>query len=87
MNDRVFSGKPDRLRTPERIALLEVDRVVELAVQGLAAEMVLDAGTGGGLFVEAFAKHRLRVAGTDSGGEMVELQLSHLVLYRFEKGE
>ena len=44
----------ERLRTPERVARLEVERVIDLALSGLAARSVLDVGIGSALFSEAF---------------------------------
>jgi SAM-dependent methyltransferase len=52
--DKVFHGV-ERLRSPERLAALEVDKVVMLALQGILAKTVLDVGTGSGVFAGAFA--------------------------------
>ena len=49
-HERRFHGTADRLRSPERIRLLEVDRVVSLAAEGLAATRVIHIGTGTGVF-------------------------------------
>jgi ubiquinone/menaquinone biosynthesis C-methylase UbiE len=62
---RRFPGGAGRLRSPERLAVLEVPRVVGLCLEGLAAASVLDVGTGAGVFAEAFAPHAARVAGVD----------------------
>ncbi len=72
MHDRHFHGGPERLRSPERVLLLEVDRVVGLSLAGIAAGTVLDVGTGSGLFAEAFANKGLDVTGIDDSREMVE---------------
>jgi ubiquinone/menaquinone biosynthesis C-methylase UbiE len=71
-HERQFHGRADRLRSAERRALLEVDRVVTLSVEGLAVRRVLDIGTGAGLFAEAFAARGYAVAGIDANGSMVE---------------
>jgi ubiquinone/menaquinone biosynthesis C-methylase UbiE len=71
-NDRRFSGEISRLRSPERVARLDVERVVGLSLAGINAESVLDVGTGSGLFAEAFASKGLRVAGVDLREDMLE---------------
>lgn len=71
-HERKFDGESDRLRSPERIALLEVDRVVALAIEDLVTPRVLDIGTGTGLFAEAFADRGLTVAGIDSNPSFLE---------------
>lgn len=50
-----YPGEAARLRSPERVSLLEVDRVVRLSLAGAEIGSVLDVGTGTGLFAEAFA--------------------------------
>ncbi|MGE5138554.1 MAG: class I SAM-dependent methyltransferase [Rudaea sp.] len=73
MNERVFGGKPDRLRAPERIALLEIDRVTDLCLQGKHFTNALDVGTGSGVFAEEFRRRGLQVSGIDTNEEMIEL--------------
>jgi ubiquinone/menaquinone biosynthesis C-methylase UbiE len=68
-----FHGAPDRLRSPQRLALLEVDRTVALCLEGLAAQKVLDVGTGTGIFAEAFAGQGLAVTGVDVNPEMLRV--------------
>jgi hypothetical protein len=46
MHKRRYSGTVERLRMPERLALLEVDRVVNLAMKGSVSTTVLDVRTG-----------------------------------------
>jgi SAM-dependent methyltransferase len=71
MNERRFDGEIARLRSPERLARLEVDRVVELCLEGLGVRQVIDIGTGSGVFAEAFAARDLQVTGIDVSPEMV----------------
>ena len=71
MNEKLFAGDMARLRAPERVARLEVARVVDLCLEGANAQTVLDVGTGTGLFAEVFAQHGLAVAGVDTNPEMV----------------
>ncbi|HRL14013.1 MAG TPA: class I SAM-dependent methyltransferase [Aggregatilineales bacterium] len=72
MNDRQYSGDIERLRSPERVARLEVARVVDAALEGVTVSSVLDIGTGSGLFAEAFAARGLKVAGVDLREDMLE---------------
>jgi ubiquinone/menaquinone biosynthesis C-methylase UbiE len=71
MHERRFQGNPDRLRSPDRVAQLEVERVVTLCLEGIAAHSVLDVGTGTGVFAESFVAHGLEVAGLDVNPDMV----------------
>ena len=72
-HERRFHGEADRLRSPERIGLLEVDRVVTLATGGLAAIRVLDIGTGTGVFAEAFSAKGLAVVGIDANPSLLQV--------------
>jgi ubiquinone/menaquinone biosynthesis C-methylase UbiE len=71
MHEKRFEGDITRLRNPERIARLEVERVVTLCLEGAQITYVLDVGTGTGLFAEAFAKRGLAVSGVDVNPEML----------------
>jgi ubiquinone/menaquinone biosynthesis C-methylase UbiE len=71
MYERRYSGTVERLRLPERLALLEVDRVVNLAMEGSVSTTVLDVGTGSGVFAEAFLRLGLAVTGIDPNLEML----------------
>jgi ubiquinone/menaquinone biosynthesis C-methylase UbiE len=70
-HERRFHGNAKRLRAPERIQLLETERVVLLSVGGLRPDSVLDVGTGTGVFAEAFAKEKVRVVGIDSDPDVL----------------
>jgi len=83
---RRFHGEADRLRSPERIALLEVDRVVTLATEGLAAPRVLDVGTGTGIFAEAFAARGIAVAGIDVNPSLLETARRLVAGVEFREG-
>jgi len=75
---RRFRGEPDRLRSPERIGLLEVERVVALCLEGLTVQRVLDVGTGTGVFAEAFSTRIPVVAGVDSNPRLLAVARSHV---------
>ena len=73
MNQRRYGGEIERLRAPERVARLEVERVVRLSLDGLdRPQSALDIGTGSGIFAEAFAARGLSVAGIDLRDDMLE---------------
>jgi ubiquinone/menaquinone biosynthesis C-methylase UbiE len=72
MNERRFHREIERLRDPDRIARLEIERVADLALQGLPdARAVLDVGTGSGVFAEQFAARGLQVSGIDVNPDML----------------
>ena len=77
-DEKVYQGGVERLRRPERTAILEVDKVTALALQGLAARTVLDVGTGSGIFAEAFAARKLAVTGIDIREEMLAAARTHV---------
>lgn len=61
----------NRLRKPERLAMLEVDRVVDLALEASQIQAILDIGTGTGVFAEAFYQRGKQVTGVDVNPEML----------------
>jgi SAM-dependent methyltransferase len=71
MHDRRFEGAIERLRSPERVDRLEVERVAGLCFENGRIASVLDVGTGSGLFAEAFAGHGAEVSGVDVNAEML----------------
>jgi len=88
MHERRFQGDPSRLRSPERVARLEVERVVTLCLQGAPAmHSVLDIGTGSALFAEEFAKRGLKVGGVDTRPEMVAAARQYVPDGDFRQGE
>jgi len=78
MNERVFSGDVERLRRPERIERLEIERVIVLSLEGIEAENVLDVGTGSALFAEHFYKKDLKVSGIDINPDMIDAAKLHV---------
>ena len=83
---RRFCGKAERLRSPERMALLEVDRVVRLSLEGVSVKTVLDVGTGTGIFAQAFTKAGLAVAGIDTNPDYLEIARRHVAAAEFRQG-
>ena len=71
MHEKRFEGDITRLRNPERIARLEMERVVTLCLEGAQINCVLDIGTGSGLFAEVFSKRGLTVSGVDVNPDML----------------
>jgi ubiquinone/menaquinone biosynthesis C-methylase UbiE len=72
MHEKRFNREVERLRDPERLQRLEVDRVVDLVCNGLAnSGNVLDIGTGSGVFAEGFAARGMNVSGLDVNPIMV----------------
>lgn len=77
-HERRFHGEPDRLRSPERVALLEVERVVALSTEGLTIDSVLDVGTGTGIFAEEFSRLHTQIAGVDVNTELLAVAREHV---------
>ncbi len=71
MHERRFHGDVARLRTPERLARMELGRVVDLALEQIQAATLLDVGTGSGVFAEQFAARGLQVCGIDANADML----------------
>ncbi|HVB37367.1 MAG TPA: class I SAM-dependent methyltransferase [Vicinamibacterales bacterium] len=83
MNERRFHRDPDRLRAAERLARLEVDRVVDLCLEGLTVKQALDVGTGTGVFAEAFANRGIETTGIDVNPDMVAAATGQVPAARF----
>ena len=78
MHERRFKGNADDLRSTERVAALEVPRVVWVCLAGIEVRQVLDVGTGTGLFAEAFSDQGLEVSGIDIDAEMIAAAEQHV---------
>ncbi len=87
MHERRFNREIERLRDPERVARLEVQRVVDLSLENLeGVRNVLDVGTGSGLFAENFSAHGLAVTGIDANPEMLPAARQHVPAGTFREG-
>jgi ubiquinone/menaquinone biosynthesis C-methylase UbiE len=84
-HERRFHGDADRLRSPERIRLLEVDRVATLTMEGLAATRLLDIGAGTGVFAQAFVAKGLSVVGIDTNPSLLRLARNLVPDVKFEE--
>jgi len=73
MHERRFQAEIERLRSPERIVRLEVQRVIGLCLDGGRVQSVLDVGTGSGIFAEGFAEKIATVVGIDANPEMIKV--------------
>jgi ubiquinone/menaquinone biosynthesis C-methylase UbiE len=71
MHEKRFEGDIERLRDPERVDRLEVERVVDMCLENGPITNVLDVGTGSGLFAEVFSKRGAVVSGLDVNPEML----------------
>ncbi len=87
MHHKQFHGSPDFLRSPERVARLQVERVVELTLSNLEPSTLLDVGTGSGLFAEAFADHVPNVLGIDLAPRMLRRARTLLPYVRYVQAE
>jgi ubiquinone/menaquinone biosynthesis C-methylase UbiE len=87
MHERRFDREIERLRDPERIARLEIERVIDLSLKGLEdVNTVLDVGTGSGLFAEAFAIKGLQITGLDAKLEMLPVAYQYVTTGAFIEG-
>ncbi len=87
MHERRFKREIERLRDPERLAHLEVDRVVQLALAGVPqGRSVLDIGAGSGVFAEKFAAQGYPVNGVDANPEMVQAARERVSSGSFREG-
>jgi ubiquinone/menaquinone biosynthesis C-methylase UbiE len=87
MHERRFNREIERLRDPDRIARLEVERVVKLSLEGLEkVQTVLDVGTGSGLFAEKFSAQGLLVTGLDANPEMLPVAQQYVPAGTFQEG-
>ena len=84
INERVYNRGIDRLRSPERVERLEVERVVDLCTDK-KIKSVLDIGTGSALFAEAFSNRGLKATGIDRNPEMVEAARKYVPEGHFEE--
>jgi len=81
-----FQGDAARLRAPERIAILQPERVVAESMKGAPISTVLDVGTGTGLFAEVFSKTGADVTGVDVSTDLLAAAREHVPAVTFIEG-
>jgi ubiquinone/menaquinone biosynthesis C-methylase UbiE len=86
MHDRRYAAEIDRLRSPQRVELIEVDRVVDLCIEGVQVTTVLDVGTGSGIFAEAFAQRGFSITGIDPNPAMLKVAQEFVQNGTFREG-
>lgn len=86
MHERRFNSHKSKLRDPERVNLMEVDRVVQISLETYPAKSVLDIGVGTAIFAEAFSAGGLSVAGIDANPEMVRASQARIPGGQFKTG-
>jgi ubiquinone/menaquinone biosynthesis C-methylase UbiE len=74
------------LRAPERLTILEADRVASLTLQDHKIQSALDVGTGSGIFAEVFVGLGLDVMGIDIQEPMLAAARKLVPGARFELG-
>ncbi|GAB4271323.1 MAG: hypothetical protein Kow0029_08880 [Candidatus Rifleibacteriota bacterium] len=73
MNDKIFHGSIEKLRSQERRERLQIERVSNYCLCGQEIASVLDVGTGTGLFAEQFFRLGLKVKGIDCNEEFLKI--------------
>ena len=86
MHERRYTAEVERLRSPQRVELMEVERVADLATEGMQIVNVLDVGTGSGIFAETFAKRGFLITGIDSNPEMLKAAQQFVPNGTFQEG-
>ena len=74
------------LRAPERLALLEADRVASICLHNRDVRTILDIGTGSGVFAEVFSGLGLDVTGIDIQEPMLEIARKLVPRAHFQLG-
>jgi ubiquinone/menaquinone biosynthesis C-methylase UbiE len=86
LHERRYNAEIERLRSPQRVALLEVERVIDLCLDGIHVSSMMDVGTGSGIFAEAFARKGLTIAGIDPNPEMLRVAKEFIPKGEFRQG-
>jgi len=86
MHERRYNAAIERLRSPQRVELLEVERVVDLCLEEITVSNMLDVGTGSGIFAEGFAQKEIAVSGIDPNPEMLKAAKEYIPAGDFKQG-
>lgn len=85
MSDRKYKGKFDRLRAKERFEAIEVLKIVNLVLKDKQYSSMIDIGTGGGLFAEAFKDKGINAVGIDCNDDFLSAVRDILPNITFKK--
>jgi len=85
-NSKIYNGSVVRLRQPERLEVMQVNRVVKICLKQGEFKTVLDCGTGSGVFAEAFHKEGLTVSGVDLNPDMIAAAKEYVPDAEFKVG-
>lgn len=86
MHERRYNAEIEKLRSPQRVELLEMNRVVDIVLAGIEVRSVLDVGTGSGIFAEIFAKRGISVTGIDPNPGMLKAARDFVPAGTFREG-
>jgi ubiquinone/menaquinone biosynthesis C-methylase UbiE len=86
VHEKRFEGEIGRLRSAERVARLEVERVVDVCSERGKINRLLDVGTGTGLFAEAFSRRGAEAAGVDVNPNMLVAARGFVPTGDFQEG-
>jgi ubiquinone/menaquinone biosynthesis C-methylase UbiE len=86
MHERRYNAAIERLRSPERVALLEIERVIDFSLEGIHINSMLDIGTGSGIFAEGFTKKVASISGIDPNPEMLTAAMEYVPSGTFKQG-
>ena len=88
MQGKRYNREIEQLRNPERVARLEVKKVVNLSLENMEnTKTVLDIGVGSGVFAEAFAAKGLQISGVDVNPDMLSAALAFVPSGTFKQGK
>ncbi len=78
MSEKRYSEEIERLRSSDRLKLMQVEEVVRRCFEEFQPRSVLDVGIGSAVFAETFQQQGCRVAGVDVNPAMVKAARSVL---------
>lgn len=86
MNERTFAGDAERLLSPQRLEMLETERVADFCLEGVSS--ALDVGTGVGLFAGVFQSRGVAtLAGVDIRPELLSLARQRIPAADFQEAD
>lgn len=82
-----YPGTAEGLRSPQRLAILDVGRVVDLCLEGTVCTTVLDVGVGAGVFAEEFVSRGIHLTGIDVNPDMIEAARAYVPAAALVEGD